>query len=57
MFTVIHVMIFRVVGTHKEKLILIPYEETETKITPITVHATTRQQVRFRINTGRFKYG
>ena len=45
------------VGSHKEKLILIPYVETETKITPITVHATTRQQIRFRINTGRFKYG
>jgi hypothetical protein len=49
-------MILRVVGIHKEKLILIPYEETETRVTPITVHATTRQQVRFRINTGRFKY-
>ena len=45
-----------VVGSHQHKLVLIPYEETETKITPITVHATTGQQIRFRINTGRFKH-
>ena len=45
------------VGTHKEKLIMISYEETETTVTPITVHATTRKQIKFRINTGRFKYG
>jgi hypothetical protein len=38
------------------KLVLIPYEETDTKITPVTVHATTRQQIKFRINTGRFKH-
>ncbi|MFI3122586.1 MAG: hypothetical protein QX194_01460 [Methylococcales bacterium] len=47
---------FVVVGDHNEKLVLIPYEETETSITPITVHATTRQQIKFRLNTGRLTY-
>jgi len=45
-----------VVGTHGDKVVLIRYEEIAAKITPITVHATTRQQIRFRINTGRFKH-
>lgn len=43
-----------VVGKHDEQLVLIPYEQNETAITPITIHATTRQQIRFRLKTGRF---
>ena len=43
------------VGRHREKLVLIPYDEDESTITPVTVHATTRQQVSLRVNTGRFK--
>jgi hypothetical protein len=43
-----------VVGKHAEQLVLIPYEQTESTITPITIHATTRQQIRFRLRTGRF---
>jgi hypothetical protein len=43
-----------VVGKHYEKLVLIPYEQNEATITPITIHVTTRQQIRFRLNTGRF---
>lgn len=42
-----------VVGKHGEQLVLIPYEQDETTITPITIHATTRQQIRFRLKTGR----
>jgi len=45
-----------VIGEHNKKLVMIPYEETETNITPITVHATTRQQIKFRLNTGRLSY-
>ena len=45
-----------VVGEHGNKLVMIPYEETETEITPVTIHATTRQQIKFRLNTGRFIY-
>lgn len=43
------------VGSHGKKIVFVPYEENETTITPVTVHATTRQQIRFRINTERFK--
>lgn len=45
-----------VVGEHDKKLVMIPYEETQDTITPITVHATSRQQIKFRLNTGRFTY-
>jgi len=41
------------VGKHDERLVLIPYEQSENTITPITIHATTRQQIRFRLKTGR----
>lgn len=43
-----------VVGRHDEQLVLIPYEVDEDKITPVTVHVTTRQQIRFPVRTGRF---
>jgi len=43
-----------VIGEHGNKLVMIPYEEDELTITPVTIHATTRQQIKFRLNTGRF---
>ncbi len=42
------------VGKHNERLVLIPYDKSVNTITPITIHATTRQQIRFRLKTGRF---
>jgi hypothetical protein len=45
-----------VVGEHGNRLVMIPYEETETEITPVTIHTTTRQQIKFRLNTGRLTY-
>ncbi|GAB4176209.1 MAG: hypothetical protein Fur006_07080 [Coleofasciculaceae cyanobacterium] len=42
------------VGKHREQLVLIPYEQNENIITLVTIHATTRQQIRFRLKTGRF---
>jgi hypothetical protein len=45
-----------VIGDHSNKLVMIPYEETENSITPITIHATTRQQIKFRLTTGRFSH-
>lgn len=45
-----------VVGKHGDKWVTIPYEESKIEITPITIHATTRQQIKFRLNTGRFIY-
>ena len=42
------------VGRHGEQLVMIPYEAEGEIITPVTVHAITRQQIRFRLSTGRF---
>ena len=42
------------VGRHDNELVMIPYEADENSITPITIHVTTRQQIEFRIKTGRF---
>ena len=46
-----------VVGKHDNRLVMIPYECDENRITPVTVHATSRQQIKFRLKTGRFTYG
>ncbi len=43
-----------VVGRHNRQLVLIPYEVDGDTITPVTVHASARQQIRFRLRTGRF---
>jgi len=43
------------VGRHDaQRLVLIPYEATDEALRPVTVHATTRQQITFRIRTGRY---
>ena len=47
---------FVVVGRHDNMLVMIPYETDEDAITPITIHATTRQQISFRLRTGRFTH-
>ena len=43
-----------VVGRHGELLVMIPYEQTGDDIVPVTIHATTRQQINFRLKSGRF---
>ncbi len=45
------------VERHDKMLVMIPYEVDEDSITPITIHATTRQQINFRLRTGRFTHG
>ena len=45
------------VGKHDQRLVLIPYEKHGNEITPVTIHATTRQQINFRLKSGRFIYG
>ena len=45
-----------VVGRHGRQLVLMPYEVAGDDITPITVHAITRQQIRFRLRAGRFTH-
>jgi len=44
-----------VVGKDSNILVIIPHEiEGDNVITPITVHATTRQQINYRVKSGRF---
>lgn len=45
-----------VVGRHDRRLVMIPCEVEGDVITPVTVHAVTRQQIRFRLRTGRFTH-
>jgi hypothetical protein len=45
-----------VVGRHHRQLVMIPYEIAEEAIVPVTVHAIKRQQIRFRLRTGRFTH-
>jgi hypothetical protein len=45
------------VGKQGDTLLMIPYEQSGETITPVTVHATTRQQLKFRLKTGRLKHG
>ena len=45
-----------VVGKHGKLLVMIPYEMSGSNIMPVTIHATTRQQVSFRLKSGRFRY-
>lgn len=43
-----------VIGRYDRTLVILPYETVENVITPVTVHTTTRQQINFRLKTGRF---
>lgn len=43
-----------VVGRHNRMLVIIPCERDAGTLTPITVHVATRQQVKFRLKTGRY---
>jgi hypothetical protein len=45
-----------VVGWHDKNLVLIPYETKGNTIKPVTIHSTTRQQINFRLKSGRFRY-
>ncbi len=41
-------------GKHRKTLVIIPYEDYNDRIEPITIHAISRQQIKFRLKTGRF---
>ena len=45
------------IGRHGPTLVLVPYEVGELGLTPITIHATSRQQVNFRLKTGSYANG
>lgn len=46
------------IGRHDKLLVMIPYDKAENEvgelITPVTIHATSRQQIKFRLISGRF---
>ncbi len=45
-----------VVGKDAGVMVIIPYEDDEEcSITPITIHATSRQQIKYRIKSGRYR--
>ena len=45
------------VGHCGDALVLVPYETDAGQMTPVTIHATTRRQIAFRLRTGRFVHG
>ena len=42
-----------VIGRHDSDIVMIPYEQSDDKLTPVTVHVVTRQQITYRLKTGR----
>ena len=42
------------VGFVDNRLVVIPYEEENDIVTPVTIHETDRKQINFRIRTSRF---
>lgn len=42
------------IGRHDNLLVMIPYEMNGNTLTPVTIHATNRQQINSRIKSGRF---
>ena len=43
------------IGRHEKLLVMIPYEQKGRSLKPVTIHATSRQQINSRIKSGRFK--
>jgi hypothetical protein len=44
------------VGRIDDLLVIIPCDTDQGSVTPVTIHVTTRQQINFRLKTGRFTY-
>jgi hypothetical protein len=42
------------VGYADNRLVLIPYEEEDHVVTPVTIHETDRRQISLRVRNGRF---
>jgi hypothetical protein len=43
------------IGVHGKLLVMIPYECKGDTLTPVTIHATKRQQINSRLKSGRLK--
>jgi hypothetical protein len=46
---------FVVIGRHEKLLVMIPYERKGGTLTPVTIHATSRQQINSRFRSGRLR--
>jgi hypothetical protein len=46
---------FVIIGKHGAKEVIIPYDLEGKNIIPVTIHAISRQQIRFRKLSGRFE--
>lgn len=44
------------IGKQADRLLMVPYEREEDAFRPVTVHATTRNQIEARIRSGRFTH-
>jgi len=44
------------IGRHGHRLVMVPYDRTGDTLTPVTIHATSRQQVNSRLRSGRFAH-
>ena len=42
------------VGRHDDRLVMVPYDADGDTVAPVTIHATTRQQITLRLKSGRF---
>jgi len=45
---------FIAVGLVDDILVMVPCDTEQGSVTPVTIHATTRQQISFRLTTKRF---
>jgi len=43
------------IGRHEKLLVMILYERKGSTLTPVTIHATNRQQINSRLKSGRLK--
>jgi len=45
-----------VVGRHDKELVIIPFDEDDGSLIPVTVHTVRRQQLQLRLRTGRLMH-
>ena len=44
------------IGRHGKSLVMVPYDEDDDAMTPVTIHLITRRQINLRLKSGRFRY-
>jgi hypothetical protein len=46
---------FVIIGKHGNKEVIVPFDKEGNIVIPVTIHAISRQQIRFRKFSGRFE--